>query len=114
MNPGRVRDGQVIPDDLDSSGSGKVRPRGPFLSISIASALIIRGVDFYLQGKEKLTVILVKGVLDRDNVVTSTKARVEVGELRSREPLGGVRVGVLETLGQWWWRVRTKTTKGAR
>lgn len=43
-----------------------------------------------------LPVILVEGVFDRDNVVLLDELVVDTSELLSSEPLGGVRVGVLE------------------
>ena len=43
-----------------------------------------------------LPVILVEGVLDRHDRVLLDVAEVEVGELLARDPLGRVRVGVLE------------------
>lgn len=44
----------------------------------------------------RLPVILVEGVLNRDDGVLLDVAQVEVGELNTSDPLGGVRVGVLE------------------
>ena len=44
----------------------------------------------------RLPVVLVEGVLDRDDGVLLDVAEVEVGELDTRDPLGRVRVGVLE------------------
>lgn len=41
-------------------------------------------------------VVLVEGVLDRADVILLAVAVVELGELGAREPLGRVRVGVLE------------------
>lgn len=45
-------------------------------------------------------VVLVEGVLDRDNVVTLGDVNVDGGELLSGEPLGGVGLGVLEAGGK--------------
>lgn len=44
----------------------------------------------------RLPVVLVERVLDRDDVVLLDELVVELGELLAREPLGRVRVGVLE------------------
>ena len=44
----------------------------------------------------RLPVVLVEGVLDRDDGVLLDVAEVEVRELDTRDPLRGVRVGVLE------------------
>ena len=44
----------------------------------------------------RLPVVLVEGVLDRDDGVLLDVAEVEVRELLARDPLAGVRVGVLE------------------
>ena len=65
-----VGHGQVIADDLDARVRGEVAPRLP--------------------------VVLVEGVLDHDDRVLLRVALVELCELRAREPLGRVRVGVLE------------------
>lgn len=66
----RVRHGKVIADNLDAALLGEVRPSIP--------------------------VILVEGVLNRDDRVLLDVAQVEVGELNTRDPLGRIRVGVLE------------------
>ncbi len=66
----RVGDSQIVTDDLDATLSGKVGPRLP--------------------------VILVEGVLNGDDGVLGDIAKVKVGELDTRDPLCGVRVGVFE------------------
>lgn len=65
-----VGHGQVVTNDLDAAVGGEVRPRLP--------------------------VILVEGVLNRDNRVLLDVAEVEVRKLLARDPLGGVGVRVLE------------------
>jgi hypothetical protein len=64
-----VGDGQVVTDNLDLGRGVEVGPRLP--------------------------VILVEGVLNRDNVVLLDVALVDLGKLLSGEGLGLVRVGVL-------------------
>ncbi|KAI3494687.1 hypothetical protein L1887_40503 [Cichorium endivia] len=64
-----VGDRKVVADDGDAGVGAQVRPRLP--------------------------VVLVEGVLDRGDRVLLDKAEVDVGELLA-EPLGRVRVGVLE------------------
>lgn len=66
----RVGDGKVITDDGDTGVSAEVRP--------------------------SLPVVLVEGVLDRGDGVLLDEAEVDVGKLLTGEPLGRVRVGVLE------------------
>ena len=44
------------------------------------------------------TVVLVEGVLDRDDVVLRDEVVVVLGELLAGEPLGRVRVRVLEAI----------------
>ena len=44
----------------------------------------------------RLPVILIEGVLNRDDGVLLDVAEVEVGELNTRDPLGWIRVRVLE------------------
>ena len=65
-----VGDREVVADDLDAGVGGEVRPCLP--------------------------VVLVEGVLNRDDRVFLDVGEVEVGELLAREPLAGVGVGVLE------------------
>ncbi|TQS33385.1 hypothetical protein Golomagni_06272, partial [Golovinomyces magnicellulatus] len=65
-----VGDRKVVADDGDAGVGAQVRPRLP--------------------------VVLVEGVLDRGDRVLLDEAEVDVGELLAREPLGRVRVGVLE------------------
>lgn len=65
-----VGDGKVVSDDLGLGVLGKVSPRLP--------------------------VVLVEGVLDRDDRVLGNHLVVLSGELLSRDPLGRVRLGVLE------------------
>lgn len=43
-----------------------------------------------------LPVILVEGVLNRDNGVLLDVAQIEIGKFHARDPLARVRVGVLE------------------
>lgn len=69
-NAERVGDSQVVTDDLDVGGAGQVGPGRP--------------------------VILVKGILDRDNGVVGNELLVESSELLAGQVLGLVRVGVLE------------------
>jgi hypothetical protein len=45
-----------------------------------------------------LPVVLVEGVFDRNNVVLLDEVVVDLGEFFTGEPLGGVRVGVLEAV----------------
>ena len=46
--------------------------------------------------RPRLPVVLVEGILNRDDGVLLDVAEVEVRELDTRDPLRGVRVGVLE------------------
>lgn len=70
LDSGDVGDGQVISDNLGLGVLGKVGPRSP--------------------------VVLVEGVLDGDDGVLGDHVVVLGSELLTRDPLGGVRVGVLE------------------
>ena len=70
LDPLGVGHSQVITDDLNLVGLGEVGPSIP--------------------------VVLVKGVFDRDDGVLLGETGVELSELRTREPLGLVRVLVLE------------------
>ena len=65
-----VGDGQVIADDLDVGGAGQVGPGRP--------------------------VILIKGILDRDNGIVGSEVLVELSELLTGQVLGGIRVSRLE------------------
>ena len=65
-----VCDSKVVPDDLDATLRGKVGP--------------------------SLPIVLIEGILDRDNGVLLNVAEIEIGELGSSEPFRGVGVGVLE------------------
>ena len=65
-----VKKKRLTSDDLDRGGPGEVGPRLP--------------------------VVLVERVLDRDDVVLLGVGRVQGRELDSGEPLGRVRLGVLE------------------
>lgn len=66
----RVGHSEIVTDDLDTTLGSEVSPRLP--------------------------VILVEGVLDGDDGVLRDVAEVEVGEFDTSDPLGRVRVGVLE------------------
>jgi len=66
----RVRDSQVVTNNLDTALLGEVDPSIP--------------------------VILVKGILDGDDGVLLDVAQIKISELDTSDPLGGVRVGVLK------------------
>jgi hypothetical protein len=70
LDTDRVSDGQIVTNDLDTAVCSEVRP--------------------------SLPVILVEGVFNRDDGVLLDVAEVEVGQLLAGDPLGWVRVGVLE------------------
>ena len=65
-----VCDSKVVADDLDATLLGEVNP--------------------------SLPIILIEGILDRDDGVLLSVADVEVCELDASEPLRGVGIGVLE------------------
>jgi len=66
----RVGDSEVVSDDLNATIGGEMGPSFP--------------------------IILVEGVLDRDDGVLLNVADVEVGELDTSEPLRGIGIGVLK------------------
>jgi len=72
-----VGNGKIVTDNLDR---GRGVERGP-----------------------RLPVVLVKGVLDGDNVVLLDVSLVDLGELGTGEGLGLVRVGVLSSAWQRSW-----------
>ncbi len=85
LDPQRVGDSQIITDDLNTSRSGVVRP--------------------------SLPIVLVKGVLDRTDIVFLAVTVVEISELGTGDPFGWIRVGVLRGRGKPGGRkVRTTET----
>lgn len=49
-------------------------------------------------GKDQRTVVLVKRIFNKDDIESLNKIRVESSEFNTRNPLGRVRVRVLETV----------------
>jgi hypothetical protein len=70
LDPQRVRDRQIVTNDLNSRLRREVAPRLP--------------------------VILVKRILNRHHRVLLHESKVDVRELLARDPLGRIRVRVLE------------------